>query len=331
MPHAPRSLYDVITIGDAMVDLFFQIHEASVTCQKKPGSCLLCLEYGEKIPVQSVIKVAGAGNASNAAIGARRLGMKSAIVSILGKDDMAQEILKNWKQERIQTTYVVQDAKHETSLAAVLQFQGDRTILLHNQPRTYILPRIPAARWIYYTALGPKHERLEKQLLRYLKQHPQTHLLFNPGPHHIRRGIKSLGSIIARSDLLIVNKEEAEHMLATEASPRILIDQLLKIGARQVIITDGSQGSWAGDGEHLWHCPIFPGPIVDRTGAGDSYAIAVLFALFQNKSLPEALRYGTAHGWSVVQHIGPHIGLLNQKQMQKVLQKFRAIQPRIIR
>lgn len=331
MPSSSRNRFDVISVGDTMLDLFFKIHEASVACQSKPGSCLLCLEYGEKIPVQKVTKVAGAGNASNAAIGAQRLGMKSMIVSILGTDDVAQDILRRWKQEGVNTSGVVQDKKHDTSMSAVLEFQGDRTILLYNQPRQYSLPRLPTTSWIYYTALGPKHERLEKQLLTYLKQHPGTQLLFNPGPHQIRRGLISLTPVIARSDVFIVNKEEAEHMLATTSSPKVLVQEFLELGAKHVVITDGAQGAWGGNKDSVWSSPIFPGPVVERTGAGDSFAIGVMYALFAHQSLFEALRYGTANAWSVIQHVGPHVGLLDKPHLLKILKKFHKIQPRLAR
>ncbi len=330
MPHPNRNRYDVITIGDTMLDLFFHIHEANVACQKKPGKCLLCLEYSEKIPVQSVINVPGAGNASNAAIGTRRLGLKSAIVSILGTDPVAQTIKQRWKKERVGISWVTTDKKHETSLSAVLQFQGDRTILVSNQPRTYTLPSLPSCTWIYYTALGPKHTLLEKQLLQYLKRHTGTALLFNPGPHHIRRGWKSLSPILKRSNLLILNKEEAAHILASDAPVTTLVDELLARGAQQVVVTDGPEGAWAGDGSHVWHCPIFPGPIVERTGAGDSFAVGVLFGLSQQRSLGEALRYGTANAWSVVQYVGPHAGLLSSVALFKTLHRFRAISSRLI-
>ena len=331
MPRSSRPLFDVITIGDAMLDLFFDIHEANLRCQKKPGSCLLCMEYGEKIPVQSVTKVVGAGNASNAAIGAKRLSMKSAIMTVIGKDDVARDMINGWKKEGVNTSYVIHDPKHETSMAAVLQFQGDRTILLCNQPRLYKLPGLPTSRWIYYTALGPKHEALEKQLLRYLKQHPDTQLLFNPGPHQIRRGLKSLSPIIARTDVLVVNKEEAAHILAADSSPAGLIDGLLQQGAKQVVVTDGPEGSWAGDEMHIWNCPIFPGPIKERTGAGDSFATGVMYALSTGQTLPEALRYGTGNAWSVVQFVGPHAGLLSPARLLTILKKFKKIQPRMIR
>ncbi len=106
-------MFDFIAIGDSTLDVFLTLHEASVSCQLNKEQCLLCLEYAEKIPVESVVKVPGAGNASNAAVGASRLGLKSAIVSILGKDEIGKEIMGGWMKAGVATKYVQFDPKHE--------------------------------------------------------------------------------------------------------------------------------------------------------------------------------------------------------------------------
>jgi len=281
--------------------------------------------------VESVTKIPGAGNASNAAVGARRLGLKSSLVSHIGKDDVGQEMLVYWKKENVGTRLVQIDQNHETNYTTVLIFQGERTILMHSQPRTYRLPLLEPSRWVYYTALGNKHKHLEKDLLQYLKQSPKTRLAFNPGGTQLKRGLKALKPVIARSELFIVNKEEAERLLedGVRPMPNLLLS-FIHLGAKQVVITDGSNGSYATNGDTMWHCPIFPGKIVERTGAGDSFATACVYALDHGWSLPEAMRAGTANAWSVVQKIGPQAGLLTASELKKVMKKFAKICPSLL-
>lgn len=329
MPRTPS--LDLIAIGDSTLDVFIQIHEATVSCQLNREQCLLCLEYAEKIPVESVVKVPGAGNASNAAVGAARLKMRTAIVSIVGLDDVGQEIVASWKKEHVDQRYVQVDSNHDTNYSTVLNFQGERTILVYNQPRAYVLPPIDGTDWIYYTALGQKHERLEHQLLAHLKKNPKQHLAFNPGTQQLHRGLKAIQPVIARSDLFIVNKQEAMRLL--EDGERPIPNMLLSfhhMGAKVVVITDGPNGSYATDGKEIWQCPIFPGPIVERTGAGDGYTIGFVYGLFHKFHIREAMRIGTANAWSVVQKIGPQAGLLTQRNIYTVLKKFAKVQPKMI-
>lgn len=316
-------MYDLIAIGDSTLDVFLQLSEASLSCQINKEQCLLCLEYAEKIPVDSVTKIPGAGNASNAAVGASRMGLRSAIVSILGKDDIGKEILEGWKKAKISTKYVLFDPKHDTNYSTVLNFKGERTILVHSEARTYVLPELDGSKWIYYTSLGSGHERLEKQLLVHLKKHPEQQLCFNPGTKQLRRGLEAIKPVIKRSDIFIVNKQEAELLLGDGERPIVNLLMALKhLGAKIVVITDGPSGSHATDGSTIWSMGIFPGPVVERTGAGDAYATAFTCARHLNWSIPEAMRAGTANGWSVVQFIGPLKGLLNVSKMRAALKKF---------
>jgi sugar/nucleoside kinase (ribokinase family) len=322
-----RSLFDVLAIGDCMLDVFVNIHEASVSCALRRDACQLCLPYGEKVPVEGITKIPGAGNSSNAAVGFARLGFATAMVSTIGNDETGQMILTHWRKEGIATHLVVRDKKLETNYSTILSFQGERTILVYHQPYRYTLPNLPKTKWIYYSSLGKGHERLEKQLLAYLSAHPTTKLTFNPGTHQLRRGIKAIAPVISRSEVFIVNKEEAELLLETgRISADELLDQLHAHGARTTVITDGVHGSYATDGSESWHCPMFPGKEVERTGAGDSFATAFSYARFHGKTIPEALRYGTAQAWSVVQYVGPQAGLMTETKLEQVLKKFKRIQ-----
>ncbi len=319
-------MLDFIAIGDSTLDVFLQISEATVSCQLNKEQCLLCLQYAEKIPVESVVQIPGAGNASNAAVGASRLGLKSAIVSVLGKDELGQVIIAGWKKEKVDTRYVTLDAKHGTNYSTVLNFKGERTILVHGERRNYRLPKLDGAKWLYYTSLGPGHEPLERGLLAHLKKHPQQKLCFNPGTKQLRRGLTSIKPVIARSDVFIVNKQEAELLVSDGERPtQTLLIALKKYCSGIVIITDGPKGSHATDGKTIWGLGIFPGPMIERTGAGDAYAAGLTCALFMGLSVPEAMRVGTAEGWSVVQHIGPQKGLLSRPKLRAILKKFSKI------
>ena len=317
-------MFDFIAIGDSTLDVFLQIHEATVSCQINKEQCLFCLEYAEKIPVESVVKIPGAGNASNAAVGATRLGLKCAIVSVLGKDDIGKEILQGWKKAKLSTKYVIIDEKQDTNYSTVLNYKGERTILSHSATRKYVLPEIDGAKWVYYTSLGPGHEHLETQLLAHLRKNPDQKLCFNPGTQHLRRGLQAIKPVIARADVFIVNKQEAEFLLGDGQRPiHNLLLSFHRLGPKIVVITDGPKGSHATDGTRIWSLGIFEGPVIERTGAGDSYATAFVSAMHMGMEIPEAMRAGTANSWSVVQEIGPLKGLLSKTQLKSILKKFK--------
>ena len=56
-------MFDLIAVGDATIDNFVQIHDAEVRCDLNKANCRLCVEYGDKIPVDKLSHQV-AGNAA---------------------------------------------------------------------------------------------------------------------------------------------------------------------------------------------------------------------------------------------------------------------------
>ncbi|MBD3251805.1 hypothetical protein GF380_05150 [Candidatus Uhrbacteria bacterium] len=330
--HMPR--LNLIAIGDATKDVFVNISEASLNCQINKEACQLCFNYAEKIPAKGVVQVAAAGNAANAAVGTCRLGHTSALVTWLGDDDDGHELTEALKCANIDRRFITFEQNKKTNYSTILNYEGERTILVYKEPRAYKLPpKLPAADWIYYTAIGEKHLSLEKSLLAYLKKCKTTKLLFNPGVTHLRRGLKALKPILKRTHTLILNKEEARQLLMDEEKHPVpsLLQRLQSEGPNVVIITDGKKGAWAIEGQRVWNLGIFPGDAIERTGAGDAFATGYVNAILAGKDVPEALRWGNANSQSVVLQIGPQAGLLTTKQMQSALKKYSKIKAKSVK
>ncbi|MEY4744915.1 MAG: hypothetical protein RL272_860, partial [Candidatus Parcubacteria bacterium] len=191
-------MLDIISVGDATLDVFLQLNEedADVKCDVQQQDCKLCLDYADKIPVESIVKIPGAGNGSNNAVGSSRLGMKASMFGILGDDDIGHGILQHWKEEGVGTDLVAFDEKRGTNYSTVLNFRGERTILVFHEKRDYRFPKdMPAAKWMYYTSLGKGSERMHPALLAYNKR-TGTKLCFQPGTFQLKLGAGILHPII---------------------------------------------------------------------------------------------------------------------------------------
>ena len=99
-----------------------------------------------------------------------------------------------------------------------------------------------------------------------------------------------------------------------------------------MVVTDGQNGAYAWQDGQMWQVPIFPdrGPVVERTGCGDSYATATVAALHYGEPLHEALKWGAANARMVVQFIGAREGLQTREQIEKTIMEFKDIQPKLI-
>ncbi len=318
-------MFDLISVGDATIDNFVQIHDAEVKCNIDKTQCMLCVEYGDKIPVDKLTHLV-AGNAANNAVGGSRLKLKSAIYVNVGSDPAGKQISDKLKEEGVNLRYLQENKGMESNLSTVLTFQGERTIFVYHQEWKYKLPELDNAKWVYFTSIAPSftHSNLLNELTSYLER-TSAKLLYNPGTYQIKDGVKKHPRLLSLSELFIVNKEEAKRILYGKDDLDIPIKKLLKeivdLGPRMVIITDGPEGSFGFDGEKYYKLGVFPAKLVEATGAGDAFATGVLSGLFYGKDLAEAMRWGAANGASVIEQIGPQAGLLTYSQMQEKLKE----------
>lgn len=316
-------MFDLISIGDAVIDTFIPLIDAEIEDSKNEK--MLCLRYGDKIPVGPSTSLV-AGNAANNAIGASRLGLATAIYLHVGSDANGEKIKNKLKDEKVDPRYIIVEKEMPSNHHVVLDFKGERTILVYHQPWEYNLPDLEKSKWVYFTSLSPSFTKsnLVNQLTQYIER-TNARLLFNPGTFQIKEGIKKNPRLLSLTEIFIVNLEEAKIILGYDEAdtviPRELLKKILDLGPRKVIITDGENGSYGADAEDYYQLDVFPARIVEMTGAGDAFATGVLSGLFYGKILPEAMRWGAVNGAAVIEQIGPQAGLLTYKEMQKKLKE----------
>lgn len=325
-------MIDLITIGHATIDAFLAIDEASLACDLNREDCVLQIEYADKIPVLSLNWAVG-GNAPNTAVGVARLGLKVAALTMLGGDDNGRLVLKTLKDEGVITNHITILKDQKTDYSTILNFQGERTILAYHSPWVYQFPAdLPFAKSVYLTSLNEKFADYYEDFLPWLgKHHPD--LIYNPGLHELRGRISQIEPVLAQTDLLIVNEDEAERILKLVGQdydrdqPRLGLQALADLGPKRVVLTSGERGSAAFDGENFYLMGVFPAQRVEMTGAGDAFSAGLIAALIRGETLPEALRWGAANSAAVIGQIGSQAGLLTAEKLSQTLADHPEIKP----
>lgn len=325
-------MYNIISIGDALVDTHVKIDNASLQCTLNDGVCQLCMEYGKKIPITGSFQSLG-GNGANVAVGAAKLGLKTALVASLGKDSNAEIIISELNNQKVDTSMICKDPKTETRYSVVLNFKGERTILSYHKKRKYVWPKnIPATDWIYFTSLSDGFEDLQDQMLGYLAKHPTVRMAYNPGSDQLKNSMDKVHEAIERADLLVVNLEEAQQILGTtlkkEKTAPALLHELLAIGVKEVVITDAGHGAWAGNDEEIWFMEPYPVEVVAKTGAGDAFSAGYVSARCLGHGVNFALVWGTANSCGVIQQYGAQTNLLDRKKIEKMAKQYSKVVPR---
>jgi sugar/nucleoside kinase (ribokinase family) len=321
--------YDIVSIGDTTIDAFIELHEASVHCNLNHGDCQLCLSYANKIPFEQLTVLPACGNSANNAIGSSRLGLKDAYIGAIGNDAHGQDILNELKREKVATNLITINKGVPTNYHFVLVYRGERTILIKHQKFAYKIPANLDTKWIYFSSMAGGTEKFHKEIDRLLKKHKDIKVAFNPGTFQMRMGTKALGGIYKRTEILFLNREEAQLVTQqTTRSIRSLIHAMHKLGSKIAVVTDGRAGAYASDGRNIWFLDHYPGPLIEATGCGDAFGTAFTAAIFYGKSLPEAMRWGAINGGNVALHVGPHEGLQSRSQIESWIKKHPKFKPK---
>jgi sugar/nucleoside kinase (ribokinase family) len=322
-----KTKYDLVCIGDVVIDAFITLEEASVHCSLNHEDCQLCMSFATKIPYKSLTVATAVGNSSNVVVGASRLGLSTGIITSVGGDEYGKQIIDYYRKERVSEEFVRVNKSLPTNYHFVLNYQAERTILIKHQNYEYYDPRKLDKKtdWLYFSSIGEHALSVHDKVADYLKKHPDVRMGFNPGTFQLRFGAKRLREVYKHTYVLFLNKEEGELVAGKKEGTPIpeLFTALHKLGPKIVCITDGPKGAYASDGISSWFMPPYPDPKppISRTGAGDAFSTGFLCALIYGKPVHEALRWAPIESMHVVQFVGAQAGLLTKAKLNAFLKK----------
>src|SRR5581483_1257286 len=330
--------YDLVCIGDTVMDAFITLHEASVHCVLRKEKCQLCMSFADKIPYESLMVATTVGNSSNVAVGAARLGLETAIITSVGGDHYGQEIIEHYRKQKVSPEFVRVNRSKPTNYHFVLTFKAERTILIKHEDYEYYDPRKldKKTNWLYFSSIGEHALSMHDKVADYLKRHPDVRMGFNPGTFQLRFGAKRLREIYRHTYVLFVNREEGELVAHKKEGTPLpeLMNALHKLGPKVVVVTDGPKGAYASDGVSRYFMPPYPDPKppVSRTGAGDAFSTGFLCALIYGLPIHDALRWAPIESMHVVTFFGAQTGLLSKAKLRQFLKKApKKYQPKAIK
>lgn len=330
---------DVVTIGSATMDVFVECDDAGVVGVrlKDRSSEFMSYPYGAKMEITKFATQVGGGGV-NTATNFSNLGFSTSAIFKIGDDIYSQGLLEFFKTKNVDLSSVIQDKSDTTGFSIILvSFEGDRTVLAHRGANAHIkkdeidFEAIKHAKLLYIAPLNGDSNIVLDDIVKFAKEH-DTKVCFNAGTTGIKKGFNYLKNILAKADVVVMNKEEAS--MATgltlrqdtkeiKYSKELIHPDLkemfhkLKVSDYQVIvITDGKYGAYAYDGKRYYYCPSFDGPVSSTLGAGDAFASTFCASLIKwGINIEKALIAGSINSAGVVSEFGATQGLLNFEQI----------------
>jgi len=304
-------MFDVVVVGGATMDCFIDTGKNLF----KPGKKSV-FPFGSKILLQDV-KFFSGGGATNIAVGLSRMGMKVGCCCKVGKDPHGKAIIHDLEAENVDHSFVVQK-EGRTGFAVIFDSQGhDRTIFVYkgnNDMLKFSEVKKRDTKWFYFcTMLGTSFKTLEK-LADYAGK-KKIKIAFNPSEYLAKRGYVYLKRILHRTEVLILNKEEAS-LLSNETGVQEMLSKLRGFGVHICVITDGEHMIHAYDGKQFYQLKPHPVKVVESTGAGDAFGSGFLSAYIKTGDIKKSLHYGLMNSESVLGYFGAKNKLLKWNEVK---------------
>ena len=315
-------MYDLVSVGSIVRDIILVTDRGKIF--KTPRDLLapewLGFEVGGKIRTDSIEESLG-GVATDLAIGTKKLGLNSSLISTIGMD--YEWILKELKKHNINTSYVTIDKTRQTSSVILVDKKtGERVILYNKSSGAININKIDKikTKWLSVSSLTGKWGKQAEKIISYIRKQ-KAGLILLPSTSQIRDDFKDLRKLLKHTKILILNRNEAAEIASrtrvAASSINKLFNVLHKLGPEIICITDGTAGAWASNGTNIYRSPIKKVKTVDVTGAGDAFASGFLGFYLRGTSLEDSLKAGIINSASVVQYIGTTRGLLTAKEIHE--------------
>ena len=304
-------MYDVITVGSATIDVFLRTESSKMI--KEQGIDYAAYPTGSKILIEELILTTGGGG-TNTAVSLARLGHKVAFLGKIGTKHNSHRILSELKKEKVDTSLIVSKKGSRTGYSVILDcikhdrvilnFSGSNNDLSFNEIKSNKLN----ASWFYFSSMMGQSHKTQERLAKYAEKN-KIKIAFNASSYLAKKGIKYLNPILKRTNILVLNKEEAQY-LAGKNKIRVLLKKLRKAGPQIVAITDGKNGVYVSDGYNFHYGKPNRIKPVETTGAGDAFASSFLSGIIKKNDVDFAIKLGMTNAESVIKHHGAKNKLL---------------------
>jgi sugar/nucleoside kinase (ribokinase family) len=100
-------------------------------------------------------------------------------------------------------------------------------------------------------------------------------------------------------------------------SIKCFFQEVLKMGPKIVVVTNGCNGVYVASDNHIIFCPSMKIKVTNTVGGGDAFGSCFVASLALGYTIEDALQNGILNSASVLQHCGAKAGLLSRQQLEQ--------------
>jgi ribokinase len=274
----------------------------------------------------SGFRIGPGGKGSNQAIAVARLGAPVQFLAKIGRDEFGAMARGIYEMEGVGTGFLFESADAPTGAAAIIidDTQGENAIIVVPGAAAMLSPaEIDLAgetigrSAVFLTQLEVPLPLVAHGLAEARRRGVTT--ILNPAP-----AFPLSDELLGLVDILTPNETEAAMLsglpVTTAEEAECAADALIARGAGAVVVTMGAAGALLRqDGRTVLVKAVKAGPVVDTTGAGDSFNGGIAVALSEGKTLEEAIGFACAVAGLKVTRAGAGAGMPLRAEVDALL------------
>jgi ribokinase len=307
------SAIDVLVVGGANFDYLIKARALP--------------KAGETVVGESFHEAPG-GKGANQAIGAARLGARTAFIGRVGDDDRGRRALATLRDEHVAIEHCVVDREAATGVALIaVDEHGEKMIVTSPGANVRLTPADLEAAAAWFSSAKVVLLQLEAGLATMVDAARRGHdagalVVLDAAPP-----VPHPNELLALVDVVRANTSEAAILTGMHVDDRDSAREAALALRRPgngaaCVSTDSGDLMMFGDGEEAWF-PRQQVNSVDATGAGDAFTAALAVALAESRSLVDAGWFACAAAALKTTRVGAQAGLPHRAEVDRFAAEIR--------
>ena len=266
------------------------------------------------------------GKGANQAVAVSKLGMKTEMIGMVGKDSQGEKLIQNLNKYGIISDNVIKSDELTGRAIITVDKKGDNNIIVipgsnfkitkeHIQDKQDVI----ASSDVVILQNEIPADTVEFSLLKAKELGKIT--IFNPAPAR-----KLSEKVFKNTDYLILNETEMEEIFEIEFNDKEYTEKISskkkEYSIKNIILTLGDKGSILfSEDNSIKKYDVYKVKAVDTTAAGDSFIGAFTMKICEIGNPDEAIKYATAVSAIVVTRQGAQDSIPTREEIEKFIEE----------
>ncbi|HDZ1004097.1 TPA: carbohydrate kinase family protein [Klebsiella variicola] len=300
--------FDVVAVGSGTIDLVFRVPRLPKNDDKVVG-CKIAEMVG--------------GTVANSACVMGKLGLRVTSLSTVGNDYYAQMIIDDFIKNNVDISYVQNKPGISANMAIILVDESGEKSLVYapnDETETSMVLAEEAIRNAGAVYIMPSQPEKFRTVARYARE--QGIKVIIDIESHIEGTGNNICEILSLSDIAFFNKEGFHKTIFKEPNPKVLQSLVEEYGLEVLIVTCGNEGVTACTIDTCVFLPAFQVPVVDTTGAGDTFNGAFIYSWLNHYPLADAITFASAAAAINISHTGARGAMSSRQDVEHFISNF---------